>query len=521
MGEGNLLAAARALTALLLGLAAGAQSIVYRERWNHLHLEARRAEVWAALAGVDRAAHDRIADRVASLFAEHDAGMPFAPVALALAELRGVAADDDFVLRAAIGAIVLPEVIDPDAGNEACRAANVTVELSFAVAWPPPAPAVPAGPGEVAVETFAVTFDVAVENAAHEIVWTGGIERASERDVRMAQAGVQVPCANLPDGAYRARVRTRIRGAAPRAHDPDVAWTFHVLRGYQKRAETAMGQAARLDAATAAADRAIVLGACAEVHRAYTGESFAVASDGVRDLERLERALANVAEKRAADDGLAGDACLALPVTGEPPLRCVLRRAGEGRHPLVVFAGGSPAYDAFGDRPAAPATRDPRWLAHELAGFGSEAHWHVAFLESPGVGRDYARDLREVLPQLAQLAGSDGLPLLVCEREAASIVGLGIGSLRALVRGVVCVGGGAMAPAALQANGPLPVRFAAPRGGAEDGLARVLDYVEARKKAGDWHGDVAWLSPARPAWPFALAAFAPDIAAFAQTVFLR
>ncbi len=501
MGEGELLAVARALTLALLASHCAAQGLVYRERWAYLHLEARRAEVWQALAGAEASARDRVAD----LLAAPDGGVPIAPVAKALAALRGVAADDAFVLRTAISAFVLPEVCDPQASNEICRSLNVSVALPFGVAFP-----------------AKVTFTVEALDAQQQVLWSTSLEHdTAERDVRMARPTAQIPCADLPDGSYRVRVATLVDGAPPRATDPGCAWTFHVLRGYQSRAEAAMAKAGELTPKLGAADRAHLLGLRGQVHRAYTGEAFAVASDGVHDLLRLEQALANVAAKRPARDGIAGDADVAFEVAGEPPFAAVLRAAAsDGPRPLVVFVAGTPAYDPAATRPAAPATRDPRWLAHELAAFGAAERWHVAFCESPGLGRDWARDLRQVLPQLAELVATGGRkPLLVCEREAAAIAGLQIGSVREQLAGLVLLGGGAMSGAALAANGPLPVRYAAPRGVGEEAIERVLDYVAAQQQKGGWQGDVARLTAVRPPWPLAMPALADDIAAFARRVF--
>ena len=482
---------------------AGAQGVAYRERWGYLQLEARRAEVRAGLVLRDAAMQERIA----TLLGEPDGGMPFLPLAKALAALRGVDADPAFVLRTTISAFVLPEVCDPDGKNEGCRTTNVSLFVPFAV--PQPAP---------------VTFVVEVTDLAGKVVWSTTIERdTEERDLRQARPSVRVPCEQLGDGAWRVVVRTLLDGKAPREHDPTCSWTFHVLRGYQARAEAAMLAAQAAEPLLSVVPRAWLLGARAEVHRAYTGETFAVASDAVHDLERLERLLANLQADRAVDEGLTGDGLLALPVDGGPPLTAVLRRAAAtGPRPLVVLVGGSPVFDTKGSRPTAPATRDPRWLAHEFAGFDAERHWHVAWLESPGLGRDYAVQLRASLPLLSQIVGGiAGKSLLVCEREAASIVGLRIGDYRDLVAGFVGVGGGAMAGPALLALGPLPVRLAAVRGFGEESLQRVIDFAALQQGKPEWRGDIAWLGPERPPWPWALPALQGPIEAFARRLFAR
>ena len=87
-----------AATAWMTSIAANAQGPVYRERWGFLHLENRRAEVFDELRG--RSAED--VAKVSALLADTTNGIPFIPVAKALAFLRGVPADDAFVMRAAL-----------------------------------------------------------------------------------------------------------------------------------------------------------------------------------------------------------------------------------------------------------------------------------------------------------------------------------------------------------------------------------------------------------------------------------
>ncbi len=488
------------LAGAVFGAATSGQGPAYRERWGYLHLEARRDEVRQALAGRDDATHARIA----TLLREPDAGIPFTPVAKALAHLRGVEADAAFVLRSAISAYVLPEVCDPDGKNEACRTTNVSVFVPFAVPFP----------GDL-------TFELLAKNALGQTVWAHTITTlCSERDVRMALPTAMVQTAALPDGAYAMTVRTWIDGKPPREHDPDRTWAFHILRGYQARTEAALQRAIELAPGLSANDRAYCDGAAGQVVRAFHGEAFAVASDAVQDLQRLEQVLANLEQKRAASAGLSGDVSLALPV-GRAPLWCRLRRAsGDEPRPLVVFVSGTPTYDTTVNRPSAPATRDPLWLAHELAEFGRRERWHVVFVESPGLGVDFAGALREALPLLSQfVATGNRKPLLVCEREAAAIVGLRMQEFRPQLSGLVCVGAGAMPAAALIENGALPVRVNALAGMGEESLQRVLDYVGAQQTAGTWRGDVRWLSDKRPAWPFGLSLLATDVARFAHSVF--
>jgi len=480
-----------------------AQGPVYRERWGYLHLESRRLEVLRELGGRDAAARER----VAGLLAAPDQGLPFAPVAHALALLRGVDADAAFVLRATLGTFVLPEVCDPDGQNEQCRTTNVSVFAPFGLPFPGP-----------------LAFEIVVLDAARQEVWRHEItDETDEHSVGMGRPVARVPCGELPDGAYTMTMRVRIDGAGPRAQDPLCSWRFHVLRGYQARADAALRAASSALPSLGPAERAIVEGAAGQVARAFYGEPWAGQSEGAGDLARLERVLQNLDEQRPVAAGTPGDVPLALPTAEGPPFQAVLRAAvGDGPRPLVVVAAGSPAYDPGVRRPVAPESRDPAWLAVELAGFARDRDWHLLCLESPGVGRDWLRCLRETLAALpALLPGRVDQVLLVAEREAAAITALRLGELRERLAGVVLVGAGAMPGAMLEANGTLPVRYAAGRGVGETTLPPVLAFVDARRQAGTWQGDVAWLTAERPAWCLALPLLAPAIEAFAGELFAK
>lgn len=500
MGQSQLLAAGLALTVAGIAAApAGAQGLVYRERWGYLHLEHRRAELAHELAG--RGADDVAA--VARLVAEPDGGVPFAPVARALARLRGVAADDAFVLRAMVAAYVLPEVCDPDGANEVCRATNVSLFLPFPWTW-----------------SGRIAFDLEARDAAGDVVWSARIDQDTGlADLRLARPHAAIPGDRLPDGCYQLRVRTSIGDAGPRAGDPELSWPFHVLRGYQARTEQALAGAATAAADLPPAGRAVLAGASAQVARAYRGEAFAVASEGVADLLRLERMLANIAGGRDPVDGVAGALPLQLPVDGGAPLGAVLQRAtgADGapvRRRLLVVAPGAPAYDLTGLRPSAPANRDPGWSAHELAGLGAATGSHVVFLESPGGGRDYAAALRAALALLPAVVATEGPPLLVCEREAAVIAALRLRDLQAGLAGLVLVGAGGVPGSVLRDLGALPVRLAPLHGVGGDALARMVDYAKTLRADG-WNGDVDWLGTAPMPWTHGLAAWGPALAEFA------
>lgn len=501
MGEGQLLTTPKALTGALLAwlgtaATASAQGLVYRERWGYLHLEERRAEVRHELAGRDAAT----VARVRELLGEPDKGMAFGPLARALAHLRGVPCDDAFVLRTLAGMFVLPEVCDPEAANEVCRSTHVSMFLPFTVPVP-----------------GAMSFEVVVTDAAGEVVHRQLVTRDTEMaDVRMGRPTAEIPGKDLPDGTYTVALTTRLEGVPTAATDPTRTWTCHVLRGYQARAEKAIGAAKQLEGPQVEGVGAIaamhVQGALAAVLRAYHGETFAGRSDAVHDLLRLETVLANVAAKRDFAEGLDRDRVLALPLPDAPALGCVLRLHEKPSRPLVVWIAGLPTYDGEMMRPAAPATRDPAWLARELADFATTHEVHVACLESPGGGRDYGRALRHALAQLGELVPAAGKPLLVCEREAAAAVALYLPDLQPLVRGLVFVGSGAMGTRALQALGDVPVRIAATRGPNETGLANFVTHVVAQRQQGKLAVDIDWLTADRPPWQFGLAPFTSDVA---------
>lgn len=503
MGQGHLLAAAQLIAAVALGGLAAAQGVATRESWGYLHLEARRAEVRRELAGRDDTDHAV----VARVLAKPAGGVPFARVADALAYLRGVDADAAFVLRATMGAFVLPEVVDPTAANEACRDLHVSPFLPFALPFPAP-----------------VTFAVEARDAAGALRWTGVIARhTEERDVRMARPTIDVPCAELPDGAYEVTVRTLFGDEPPRPTDPVVRWRFHVLRGFQQRAETAIAAAAARPAGSGL-DAAIVLGAAERVRAAYTGGAFAVQSDAVRDLAALERALANGTAGKPAAEGLAGDLSLALPAAGRAggPAPCVLRRAssGAGKRPLVVVCAGTPAYDPKVDRPASPAVRDPRWTADELRDFGVAEGWHVAFLASPGGGREYAAALADALPWLTSAVdAAPGKVALVAEREAAAVASLALARLRPTIGAAAFLGVGALMAPTMAACDGLPVAYVPVEGLDAAALQRTIDFAAARRAKGEPAPATEWLETVSAAWPFGLSVARAPIAAFLGRVF--
>lgn len=501
MGQTNLLAVATTLgLALVAADEVAAQGPVYRERWGYLHLEHRRAELWQEL----RSASAEARTTVAGLLLQQDQGVPFAPVARALAHLRGRSADAAWLVRASVGSYVLPEVCDPDARTETCRDVHVSVFLPFSLPLP----------GELA-------FDVRVRDSKGDERWRGRItEGTSLEDLRMARAHLAVPGRDLPDGAYTLEVRTRIADAEPVATDPRLAWTFHVLRGYQQRAEKAMGEVVQAQPGLAALPKAMLGGLADQVGRAYHGEAFAVRSDAVVELQRLERALQNLAAEQPLLDGLEGDRAVGLPAGDAPPLQVVVRAASveleAPPRPVVVFLSGTPTYDLTMRRPSSPATRDPAWLADAMRGFAAASRWHQVFVESPGGGRDYLASLEALLTHLPSVVpGGAGPLVVVAEREAASVLGLHLPRFAERLRGVVLVGGGLFPRTHLAKLGGLPVRFGEVAGlPSGEAMAGLVAFATSEARAEGGPSPVAML-PGEPApWIAAVPHFAAAIEAF-------
>lgn len=480
---------------------ATAQGPVYRERWGYLHLENRRAEVFDELAS--RSAAD--VAKVAELLVAPDRGVPFRPVAAALAHLRGVAADDAFLMRAALGLFVLPEVVDADSTVETCRSANFSVCLPFSLPVP-----------------GAMTFEMIVRNQAGEKVWSKVLDRDIEMtDVRMAQIKASCPAAELPDGAYEVELRTLFDGQPPRKHDPSLRWTFHALRGYQSRAEKALAWAVTDREDYEPLARAQLDGLATNVSRAFTGEAFAVRSDAVRELELLETCLDNLANKRAPLAGLKGRIPTAMPA-GDIAQPCMFRSPVDAKpHPMVVFATGAPAYDTGSRRPTSPGMREASWLWRELGDFGVEQQWHIVCCDSPGGGRPYGKALLATIQALPEVLATGGQkPLLVCDREAAAVVALQLAQFRPHISGVVFVGGGAIPARTVTQLEGLPVRMLSLAGyPGSRGVERMKLYVESLGKAGKPVPDIAMLHDRAEPWLFGVSRSRKELASFATQVF--
>jgi len=417
-----------------------AQGPFYRERWADLHLELLRERVVRECAGRD----DGTVANVARMLVNVDDSIPFRPAAHALAELRGVRCDDAFLLRCTVGAYVLPEIVDPDASKEECRSLHVTVLLPYVVPLPQD-----------------VRFDLEVFDKAGErrFAMDFGAGRQIE-DLRMGHVHVEAPAKDLADGTYVARVSVLVDGKRPSSTDYVVEHAFHVLRGYQPRAEAVQSKILAVEAGLPMSDRALLRGLMLEVNRAYAGEAFDGASDAVADLERAERALANLAAEKPLLDGLETLLPAALPTGGDKVLPAVLhwpvRKETDPKRPLVCVLAGAPALNTSGRRPSAPDARSARWLHRRVGDFGIGEEWPVVWIESQKPSLPYAKCLPTALEAVHERLPTDGTTIFVAELEAAVALCF-VDPLLDSARGVVLCGAGAMSRQQLARHAKLPI----------------------------------------------------------------
>lgn len=435
MGSRQLLAVA----VLALTSVAIAQGPLYRERWADLHIERLRECVAAECVQRDDDTLADVAQRLAV-----DSPNPFVPAARALARLRGVDCDDAFVLRASIGAFVLPEVVDPDAAKEECRALQVTVLLPYVLPVP--------GRLHFEVEAF--------DEKGRRLFGTDFGHDLPIEDVSLGQARATVPCAELPDGHYRVRLSTILDGKGPRVNDYVLEHTFAVLRGYQTRSEAAQRAAATRAEKSEATERALLLGLALEVARAYAGEAFDGSSEAVADLVRLETALANLDADKRLLEGLETRLPTSLPTTGPETLGAVLRwptaDPAAPRRPLVLVLGAMPALDRTGRRPSWPEVRTAKWIERRCGDFGLGAALPFAFVQSPGGSVNYAKALPVAIDALHALLPTDGTTIVVAELEAAVAVCYAPKVLAGR-KGLVLVGAGALSKAMLAEHAAMPM----------------------------------------------------------------
>jgi hypothetical protein len=293
---------------------------------------------------------------------------------------------------------------------------------------------------------------------------------------------------------------------------------FHVLRGYQARADAARARAAAAQPSQPPLQRALLDGLVLEVNRAYAGEAFDGVSDAVADLRRLERALDNVAAGRPPLHGLQGLVPAALPAGGDALLGAVVQLPADAApRPLVVFCAGAPAFDLTMRRPASPSVRSGRWLQRRLGGLGLEDLGHLAWLQSPGNGVDYGKALPAALAALRELLPTDGRTVLVLELEAAMAATLGTDLLGREATAAVLVGAGTLSAPSLRSLGGVRILgvplTAHPSGAA---LRYSADVAAGRHGAVDWSAAFELAKDRPRPWTFGAAAARDEIGAFVR-----
>jgi len=497
MGRSQLFAAG--FGALTFASSLFAQGPFYRERWADLHLELLRERVVRECAGREEAA----ARDCSNLLVSVDDSIPFRPSCEALASLRGVKCDDAFLLRGTMGAYVLPEVVDPTAAKEDCRQLHVTALLPYALPLP----------GEIRL--VVEVFDPAGAKAVSAEFGAG----ASVEDLRMGYSHVEVPASDLADGAWRVRVSTWIDGKAPRETDPVVEHTFHVLRGYQKRAESAQQGILAAEGALPPVERAVLRGMLLEINRAYAGEAFDGASDAVVDLQRAERALENLGEAKPLLEGLRSFLPAALPSGGGQPVSAALRwptaREGAPRRPLVCVLPGAPALDPRGRRPSAPEARTGRWAHRRIGDLGLGDEWPIVWMQSQGAGVHYGQALPTALAAAHELLPTDGTTIFVTELESSVALCFADGVLDS-ARAVVLCGAGAFSRQQLERRASLPI-LGIPLTGHPSSTSLLFTAATADRIRGDGGASAFRLSAERPRpWVGGLAAAKAEAAAFVR-----
>ncbi|MCC6670626.1 MAG: hypothetical protein IT458_06175 [Planctomycetes bacterium] len=477
-----------ALVALWCGLAAAAPpaQVLKQERRTYARVQELRAQVLAEWHGADAA---RRAAAAAALLGDMR-GDPFLPLAEALAALRGVRADDAFRFRLGVQCFALPEVLDRDA------IANLSITMHT--------------PVRIEIGQ-SVSFRVRIRDAKGGEVWTGAIERdTGPEDLAYYRATVDVPAAGFADGSYRVEVDACLADQEPRATDPAIGATVHVLRGFKARAEKVLGAAAeeRDDREL----KALVQGVAAPVARVYQGEAPWSARSPVRDLEVAERVLANVAAGRAPLAGVRGRVDLMVPLAGGDALPLDLRLpAGADAVGLVVGVAGVPRYDAVWSRPTAPTATPGGWLADllEASELAVDPTLALASLESPGRVADAGAALRAAVHTLRRwLAFPAGAVVVLGEREGAAVALTAALDEPGLIRGVGLVGGGSLSSAELARLATVPI-LAVPTAGApgRENLLRLARLAESRPAG----AEVRLLDLDPLPWPLGLPLALPEL----------
>ena len=165
--------------------------------------------------------------------------------------------------------------------------------------------------------------------------------------------------------------------------------------------------------------------------------------------------------------------------------------------------------------------RESQWLFRELQGFGVTEQWHIASIDSPGGGRSYAKALLASVQELSKILPPGGQkPLLVCDREAAAIVGMQLSKFQPHLSGVVFVGSGAMPVPTIKKLGQFPVRYVSLAGyPGSKSIDRTLQFLKARQGDGQNAPDVSLLHERQEPWLYGIARSRRELRTFAAQVF--
>lgn len=448
-----------------------AQGVLRKEENAYRYLTERRLELVAAWPSLDDAQRQQLCQDLVG----EDAGVPFRPVLRALARLAGREADAAWMARGSLGAFALPEVVDPEGANPFCRDLHVTLYLPYKLP----------GLGE---DDVTLGVSVWTEGEDPREVWSGAVDEAvGVGDLLRYQGRVTVPCGELDDGAYRARVRATVAGVAPGPRDPQLELRFDVLRGFQARAEAVLESVGEgLDPGSRAHD--VWAGFAMPVSRAYFGREGAPLYRPVADLKRVEDALA--ARDAGEEPVLTGTGWVTVGVpggaeraAGVPPIQLRLRLPAAGQGTPVLLLPGAPTYASTGRRPGGPRTTDPAWIAGLVDGVEGLTG-PVAVLESSGRTGSAVQDLEAALEYLRGVWGERRVAL-VAEREAAVVASLAVAKVRDRLAALVLIGAGSVFRDRLGDFVGLPVRMIP-----EHGTPAARNLGGTRRLLAGAYGDV-------------------------------
>lgn len=460
------------VVALLFGAALDAQ-VLQMERRAFAHLSDQRTE----LVGAWRSASPALRAKITEALESDSAGNPFLPTARALAIVRGVACDPEFVFRTAVHCFALPEILDPEEFQEL----SVTMHLPYSVP-------VPAG----------VRFLLNGTDASGKPRALARIESATgQEDLERFRAVATIPVAEL-GGVQRVEAKVAIgeRGGVREA-DPVPGAPVQVVVGFKKRVEALRAARAGLAASATPRDLALLDGTLSAVERVWSGEPRTGACDPLAELTLAEHVVGNLAAGRAALAGVARGA----PTAGLTRLTLGLRaeegvpwtaavELREGEQParsLVVVLPGPPFWPTSLGGPSSPQATPPGLVLDQVLALGADrfADSQVVVLESPGKLANPASALPKVCAELRAVLGLGDQPLLlVAEREGATVTTLALARAPRFVDAVILVEGGSFQPDDFERIRDLAVLGVAAKGRvASENLRRAARIARERSLA--------------------------------------